>query len=702
MNTSIRAVAWPATIVLASALQFAGCQKAAPLIDGARIANPAPGEWPSHGRGYDKQRFSPLDQVTEENVGQLGLAWWHDIQVPRGAEATPLVANGVIYITEPWSIVQALDARTGKPLWRFDPEVPREKAHHACCDVVNRGVALWHDSVFVATLDGRLIALDAKTGELRWTQQTFDPATTRTITGAPRVVRGRVVIGHGGAEYGVRGYVSAYDAETGDLSWRFYTVPGDPSAPPDGAASDKVMAEKVLPTWNGEWWKFGGGGTVWDSMAYDPELDLLYVGVGNGSPWNHQIRSAGKGDNLFLASIVALRPETGAYVWHYQTTPAEQWDYTATQHIVLADLEIAGARRKVLMQAPKNGFFYVLDRATGELISAAPYVPVNWASGIDLGTGRPIENPEARYGDSPMLITPGPFGGHNWHPMAFHPQTGLVYIPTLELPFPYARDTRFEMKPGRWNHGIDSLVIAMPDERAQRRAIKSALKGDLIAWDPALQKEAWRVPHTGPNNGGVLATAGNLVFQGTADARFAAYRATDGEKLWEAPAQAGIVAAPISYEIDGEQYVAVVAGWGGAMPLIIGALSQNPGSNARRLLVYKLGAKATLPAPPAVVATRLAPPPAPEDAATILNGKRHYQAYCAVCHGDTAMGNGILPDLRFSPMLQPAAWKSVVLDGARAGNGMVSFRKFFGEEEAEAIRAYVTAETRAELAEPSG
>jgi PQQ-dependent dehydrogenase (methanol/ethanol family) len=680
----------------AAALLLTACGD--PPVDAKRIENPAPGEWLSYGRTYDEQRFSPLARINDGNVGELGLAWFHELEVPRGGEATPLVANGVLYVTEPWSVVQALDARTGKPLWRFDPEVPREKAFDACCDVVNRGVALWGDSVFVGALDGRLIALDAATGKLRWSTKTFDPATPRTITGAPRVVAGKVLIGHGGAEYGVRGYLSAYDAGTGELAWRFYTVPGDPAAPADGAASDRVLKEKALATWNGEWWKYGGGGTVWDSMAYDPALDLLYVGVGNGSPWNHQIRSAGKGDNLFLSSIVALRPQTGEYVWHYQTTPGETWDYTATQHIMLADLPLGGRTRQVLMQAPKNGFFYVLDRATGELLSATPYVPINWATGVDPATGRPIENPEARYRDKPMLVKPSYYGGHNWNPMAFNPETGLVYIPTLDIPMAYGHDANFQFRPGQSNLGIDLIVVALPDDVATRRAIKSLLKGDLIAWDPVAQKEAWRVELGGPGNGGVLATAGNLVFQGTADGRFVAYRADSGARLWETPTQSGVVAAPMSYEIDGEQYVAVLAGWGGALALVTGGFTANTGANPRRLLVYKLDGKTALPAPPVVTVQRPTPPPAAEDEGTLARGKWLYQANCITCHADSAVGNNVLPDLRFSPMLQTEAWKSVVLDGTRAANGMIGFRKFFGEAEAEAIRAYVASEARKELA----
>jgi PQQ-dependent dehydrogenase (methanol/ethanol family) len=426
---------WAAVAVASLALAACGGQKP---VDGARIAgaDSNPGEWVTHGRTYSEQRFSPLEKINAGNVGELGLAWSFDLPENRGIEATPLVADGVMYTTSAWSVVRAFDAKTGKLLWTHDPEVPKSTGVKACCDSVNRGVALWGGKVFYGTLDGRLEALDAKTGKVVWSKVTVDQSKPYTITGAPRVVKGKVLIGNGGAELGVRGYLSAYDAETGDMAWRFYTVPGEKET--DGAASDKAMKDVARKTWNGEFWKIGGGGTVWDSMAYDPELDLLYIGVGNGSPWNRDIRSPGGGDNLFLSSIVALKPETGEYVWHYQTTPGETWDYTATQHIVLADLTIEGKPRKVLMQAPKNGFFYVLDRTNGKFISAEKYVSaVNWATGIDKTTGRPIEAPGARYEKTLHLSNPGPLGAHNWHPMAFSPATGLVYIPAQEIPFPY-------------------------------------------------------------------------------------------------------------------------------------------------------------------------------------------------------------------------------------------------------------------------
>ncbi|MBL4864991.1 MAG: PQQ-dependent dehydrogenase, methanol/ethanol family [Pseudomonadales bacterium] len=389
--------------------------KAVPKMDSItskRIvsADEEPQNWLSHGRTYSEQRYSPLDKVNDSNAAELGLAWYYDIPIKRGMEATSLVIDGRLYTTSGWSNVYALDAKTGKELWTFDPQVPREWGRYACCDVVNRGVAAWGDNLYLGTIDGRLIAIDAGSGKEVWSTLTIDPSNPYTITGAPRIIDGKVIIGNGGAELGVRGYVTAYDADTGKELWRFYTVPGNPA---DGFEDDtqKMAAE----TWKGEWWKSGGGGTVWDAMAYDPELDLLYIGVGNGTPWDRDIRSPGGGDNLFLSSVVALKADTGKYAWHYQTTPGDSWDYTATQSIVLADLEIDGTQRKVLMQAPKNGYFYVIDRKTGELISANNYVPVNWSTGVDLSSGRPNEVAAARYPDpdKPFLQFPSPFGGHN-------------------------------------------------------------------------------------------------------------------------------------------------------------------------------------------------------------------------------------------------------------------------------------------------
>jgi PQQ-dependent dehydrogenase (methanol/ethanol family) len=657
-------------------------------VDEQRLVNAdlEPGNWMNTGRTYSEQRYSPLDRINAANVPGLGLAWYHDLDTTRGIEATPIVVDGVMYTTSAWSLVYALDAATGKLLWSYDPQVPKEWGVHACCDVVNRGAAVWKGKVYVGTIDGRLVALDAKTGKPVWDVNTIDRTQPYTITGAPRVVKGKVIIGNGGADMGVRGYVSAYDAETGALVWRFYTVPGHPAD-----VFDSDILKEAAQTWTGEWWTLGGGGTVYDSMAYDPELNLLYIGVGNGSPWNQQLRSPEGGDNLFLASIVALNPDTGAYVWHYQTTPGETWDYTATQHMILADLTIDGQVRKVIMQAPKNGFFYVLDRATGAFISARNFVPVTWASGIDQETGRPIEVEAARFRLKPALVAPSPLGAHNWQPMAYSPKTGLVYIPALDMPSLYQTAKPFDVYPGRYNTGTDMAVASLPGDAAQRKAARALVKGRLAAWNPVTQKEAWSIPYDGPWNGGLLATAGNLVFQGTADGRLVAYKDDNGSKLWEAPAQTGVMAAPITYEVKGEQYVSVMAGWGGAFG--IGAGYFAPESNLHRkarVLTFKLGGKATLP--PLDMTPRPPPDPPPQTAGdeTVARGHTLFHRLCHVCHGDAAITSGVVPDLRWSANLKHKdAWHAIVIDGALKENGMAAFGQLITPDDAEAIRAYV-------------
>lgn len=648
--------------------------------------------WISHGRTYSEQRYSPLTVINNKNVSGLGLHWAYDLGDSRGIEATPIVHDGMMYVTSTWNIVHALDARTGSKLWSFDPKIDKQQAAKGCCDAVNRGVAIWGDDVFTATLDGRLISLDAKTGSKNWDINTIDKTKSYTITGAPRIINGKVIIGNGGAEMGVRGYFTAYDAQTGKQVWRFYTVPGNPA---DGFESATV--EMAAKTWTGEYWQAGGGGTAWDSMAYDPDLNLLYVGVGNGSPWNQKIRSPQGGDNLFLSSIVAVRPDTGEYVWHYQTTPGETWDYTATQHMILADLEIEGEQRKVIMQAPKNGFFYVLDRATGEFISANNFVPINWATHVDPQTGRPVETAGARYkaGDDQLIQLPGPLGAHNWHPMSYSPDTGLVYIPAQEAPWVYGDKKDYEFKEGRWNTGTDFILGVLPTERAMFAALKSMLKGRLLAWDPVAQKEVWSFEHGGPWNGGVLSTSGGLVFQGTADAHFAAHDASTGERLWRFFTETGVVAAPITYAIDGEQYVAVASGWGGSFVLGFGGVIPS-GSAAKvgRVLVFKLGATGKLPATLAKE-TPLPTIPAMLDvpAETVEKGASVYANNCVSCHGDQAFSSGLIPNLRFSAITTSAdAWKTVVLGGALAARGMPNFGEILDEETAESIRAFVISE----------
>lgn len=637
--------------------------------------------WMLHGRTYSEQRHSPLQQINQANVEQLGLSWSFDTLTNRALEATPIVVDGVMYLSGVWNMVYALDAKTGEELWRYNPQVPRTVASKMCCDAVNRGVAVWQGKVFMGTLDGRLVALSADKGELLWETQTLDPEKSYTITGAPRIIDGKVIIGNGGAEYGVRGYVSAYDSETGDMIWRFYTVPGNPA---DGFESDALAM--AAETWNGEWWKLGGGGTVWDSMAYDPELDLLYIGVGNGSPWNRRLRSPGGGDNLFLSSIVAVRPATGEYVWHYQVVPAESWDYTATQHIILADIQWQGETRKVLMQAPKSGFFMVVDRTNGKLLSAEPFARVTWATHYDLETGRPVEVPGQDYDGAKALVSPSSGGAHNWQPMAYSPDTGLVYIPAMESTFSYEEPEEFKILPGGRNQGVEREDVIW-NELFHRIISSKIASGHLLAWDPVQQKAAWKVDLPTVWNGGVLSTGGQLVFQGNGDNRFVAYAADSGSALWQAQTQAPILAAPITYQVDGEQYVTVLVGNGGAFGLMSG-LKPPPGPKASRVLTFKLGAQGELPPVPA---PEPIPDPPPQTASDeqLTQGSKLYATHCSYCHGVGVISGGTVPDLRH---LQPAIhdnFSRIVHEGYFKTLGMPGFADTLTAEEVDAIHSYV-------------
>jgi len=661
-------------------------------VDAKRLLNADnnSAEWVNHGRTYNEQRFSPLKKINQDNVKDLKLAWYFDLDTDRGQESTPLVIDGTMYFTSAWSKAFAVDARTGKEKWRFDPKVAGEKNADACCDVVNRGVAAWGGNVYLGTLDGRLIAFDMITGKEVWSVQTTDPTKRYTITGAPRIVRGKVLIGNGGAELGVRGYISAYDAVTGKMLWRFYTVPGNPA---DGF-ENKTM-EDAAKTWYGDWWKVGGGGTVWDSMAYDPELDLLYIGVGNGSPWNYQIRSQGKGDNLFLSSIVALKPDTGEYVWHFQTTPGESWDYTATQHIILADIKLDGQVRKVLMQAPKNGYFYVLDRKTGKFISGKNYVNVSWSTGLD-ANGRPIFVPEAFYVTEPAQVAPTPVGGHNWYPMSYSPLTNLVYIPALEASSKYSPDPNFKVNPRGWNVGI-GFSSAPANPKTVESASKSKGGPHLLAWNPITQSEAWRVTYPRPGNGGVLSTAGNLVLQGSTDGYFNAYRADTGTKLWSYVTQNAVMSGPATFELDGEQYIAVMAGIGG-VAVGAGGPGALPRAKYGRMLAFKLTGNATLP-PLGDGVTRQVPNLSRAAAAgDAVKGRADYDRVCAACHGANAVSPTAIPDLRYSRTIaRVEEFNSIVIDGARKDKGMVSFSSVLKPEDVENVRTYLVKEATALL-----
>jgi alcohol dehydrogenase (cytochrome c)/quinohemoprotein ethanol dehydrogenase len=666
-----------AVLVLVFGIGQAQAADAPASVDSQRMidADRDAANWLSYGRTYSEQRFSPLLKINADNANRLGLAWFADLDTNRGQAATPLVVDGVMYVSTAWSLVKAYDARDGRLLWSYDPEVPRELGVNGCCDVVSRGVAVWKGKILVATFDGRLVALDAATGKPVWNTLTVDKDKPYTMTQAPRVINGRVEIGNSGAEYGVRGYISAYDAETGKLAWRFYTVPGDPSKPFENDA----MA-RAAKTWSGQWWKHGGGGTVWDAISYDPDLNLLYFGVGNGLEWSRGTRSANEGDNLSLASIVAVNADTGAYAWHYQVMPGEEWDYDAVAQLVLADLNIDGTLRRVLMQANKNGFFYVLDRKTGALISAKTIVPINWASGIDMKTGRPIEHPDIRYSKTgkPVVMMPGPDGAHSWHPMAYNPRTGLVYIPTQEIDKRFTPVKHFKTSPIGWNLGVD--VAGTPGLKT----------GFLLAWDPVKQREVWRVNYRGPWNGGVVTTAGNIVAQGNAAGEFGVYRADTGQKLWSMDAQSAMMGGPITYEVDEEQYIAVLSGWGSAFSLQAGKVAAQSGNlrNVSRVLAFKLGGTAVLPPlePRELV---INPPPEPADTASVAHGEALYGRYCGACHGENAVGGGVVPDLRASNFLGNDFWYAIVLNGAMKFAGMVSFESALDRKDATAIRNYV-------------
>jgi quinohemoprotein ethanol dehydrogenase len=663
-------------------------------VDDARLASGSAdgADWLSYGRTMDEQRFSPLTQVSDTNVNTLGLAWSADFETARGQESTPIVVDGVLYTTTAWSMVKAYDGATGKLLWSYDPQVPKAKLVDVCCDAVNRGVAVYKGRVYVGTLDGRLIALNADDGKVLWDKLTIPKDSHMAITGAPRIVKGKVLIGSAGAEYIVRGYLAAFDAETGKEAWRFYTVPTDPSKGQEGKHLDAASK-----TWSGKFWENGGGGTVWDSITYDPVSDLVYFGTANAEPWNPAARGDGKGDSLYTGSIVAIKPDTGEYVWHFQETPEDRWDFDSTQQIIAANMKINGAEQRVIMHAPKNGFFYVLDAKTGKFISGKPFAKtVTWAKGLDPVTGRPDIVPEARYEltGKPFVGSPGAMGAHSWTPMSFSPKTGLVYIPANEAAQPYnAAAKGWKPSPTGFQTGMDIGPLASPADPKIRQAIMASTTGSLIAFDPIAGKARWTVEYAGPSNGGTLATAGNLVFQGTAGGEFRAYTADTGKQLWTFGTQTGVLAAPMTYSVKGEQYVAIVVGWGGVFDVAPpGYLARKSGSvrNVSRILVFKLGAKGALPALTPQAEAVLDPPPLTGKPEQIADGQSHYQNSCSFCHGDSGIAGNANPDLRHSAALSnPKLWQDIVHDGILANNGMVAWNKNFNRDQIENIRHYI-------------
>jgi quinohemoprotein ethanol dehydrogenase len=645
---------------------FAGLLAAAAIMaTGAPNAQSADTNWYSHGGEHDEANYSRLDQINPETIGRLGLAWSLDLEGEVSLEATPLAIDGKLYFTGSSSDVYAVDALNGHLLWKYDPEVWRYRPEHLkLIWGINRGVAYSHGKVFVGTQDGRLIALNAATGAVLWSVKTVADDSLLTITGAPWTIKGKVLIGNGGADFGARGYVTAYDENTGKQRWRFYTVPGDPSKGYEADPSEYAAMKMAAKTWGKQWWKIGGGGgTVWDNMTYDPELNRIYIGVGNAGLWNPRIRSPGGGDNLFVASIVALDADTGHYIWHYQANPGESWDYKNTANMITAELKIAGKVRKVLMQSPTNGFFYVIDRFTGKLISAEKTGKVTWADYIDLQSGRPVEADNIRYQNGPVEIWPSPWGTHNWQGMSYNPDSGLVYIPYMQLGARYTdgrgqRPTSAEPS-GKYSGVYLQLLVRDSQDNT----------GALLAWDPVAQRERWRIPRAALWNGGVLSTAGGLVFQGTADGQLLAHDALSGVQRWAFDAGSGIIASPISYSIAGKQYISILVGWGGATPLVSDLLDRGWkfGAQPRRLLTFALDGSAALPITAARDYTVHAvddPALAIDDAAA-RTGQLEYETRCSGCHGRLLASAGApAPDLRESQVaLHWESFKSVVHEG---------------------------------------
>jgi len=566
--------------------------------------DPMPGAWLSYGRNQSETRYSTLKQIDATNARRLGLAWSYVMGAGGGnQEGTPLMWNNTLYGITTWSVVFALDARTGQELWRWDPGINQPVTRPAiCCGNVNRGIAIYNGMIIAPGIDGRLFALDARTGKKIWETQIVDTKELFTLTMAPRIAGGKVIIGASGGDKPTRGNFVALDAQTGKLAWRFYTVPGDPSKPFENEAM-----RAAAKTWGPDFYKNGGGGAVWDGFAYDPEANLVYVGTGNPMPWVQNFRTPQGLDNLYTCSILAVDLTTGQLKWHYQAVPNDTWDYDNVQHLMLLDLTINGRARKVITQAAKNGFFYVIDRVTGEFISGEPFVKVSWALGMSK-EGRPIINPKAFYDQKdPIAILPTSGGGHNWSPMSYNPATGLVYIPSFYTTFPL--QAQAEYKPGTTGYirprGDTRLV-----EPAYGPDPPAGARGGLQAWDPANQKLRWNVEGGGGIGGGTTTTAGNLVFQVINDGRFRAISADKGEVLYEVRTNRTGMAPPITYEVDGKQYVAFAGGLGRANSIV--GPTNDKVENAPMLFVFALDGTAPLPAPPPPAAE---PAPTPENPA---------------------------------------------------------------------------------------
>jgi quinohemoprotein ethanol dehydrogenase len=681
-----------ATVLATMLLMTIAPAFAAVTVDDKALADDADGtNWLAFGRTYSEQRFSPLDQINATNVANLGLAWHLDLPNDRSLVGTPLVVDGTLFFEGSFNVVYAVDARSGKTLWTYDPKVIEHAGDRlrVMWDT-SRGLAYWKGKVYSATIDGRLIALDAKDGHELWSVMTVDPRKALFITGAPKVFKDKVVIGNGGTEWGAaRGYATAYDAETGEQAWRFWAVPGNPA---DGFENDAMRM--AAETWTGEWWKFGGGGNIWHGITYDPEFNAVYIGTGNGSPWNRKIRSPDGGDNLFLCSIVALDADSGEYRWHYQTTPGETWDYNSNMDIILADIKYGEQRIKGLLHAPKNGFFYVINRANGELLSAEKFGKVDWATHVDLKSGRPVERVGARYEDGEETVWPSAMGTHSWHAMSYSPDTGLAYIPSVELPG-YYTDKGVNLQ--EWKSPYFAFDPAIDTIRGDVPA--NVGTGALRAWDPVKQKLAWEVPLPGIWNPGTLVTHGNLVFQGGADGRFAAYRADTGAVAWRVELGSGISAPPITYSLDGKQYISILMGWGGTGASMVGSIAAQHGwaykAQTRRLFTFALDGKQAIPkSNPPFFPQPIAALEVQLDEALVEQGSWLFKESCMMCHGGGAVSGGYAPDLRASPIpLAAAAFKTVVVNGSLRNNGMPDFPEM-SDQQLESLRHFIRSQAR--------
>ncbi len=662
-------------------------------------------DWLAYGRTHSEQRFSPLKDINVDNVGKLKPEWYLDLPDKNDMVGTPLVVDGVLYYVGTLNVIRAIDARTGKMLWEYDPKVAKEITDNNMRKVFwsySRGLSAYNDKLYVATWDGRIVAINRKDGKEVWQTRTFPHDTPLNITGHVKAFDGKVFVGNGGTELGpTRGYVTAYDAETGKQLWRFFIVPGNPA---DGFEDE--AQEMAAKTWTGKWWEHGGGGNAWHGWTYDKEFNQLIFGTGNGSPWNRKVRSPGGGDNLFLCSVVAVDANTGKYKWHVQTAPGDTWDYNSNMDIVLADLKIDGKNVKAAMHAPKNGFFYVIDRSNGKVLSAEKFADVNWSTKFDLEKQTHIIPESAWFNDGEENIYPSVFGAHSWHAMSYNPELGLAFIPTNHMSNTFTdkgKDTDTSWRGNKFQLGIAVGLAPMASDPHEAR-------GSLQAWDPVKNKRVWQVNQKSAWGAGTLATAGNLVFQGLPEGKLKAYDARDGKVVWEYDAGLAISAPPITYKLDGKQMVALLIGPGGALTSNFAgggwdSYGWKYGLHQRRLIAFSLDGKAVVPPQPAPqIAKPIIDKEFKIDDAKAAAGAGTYAVHlCIACHGGGAAAGIMAPDLRESPHLLHGGeetFKDIVRGGALLGKGMPRFPTLT-DEELEGIRHYIRKQA-VEGATPAG